>query len=202
MTASRCPECGATSLRERVVPYTVEHGGQSRVIQDRRTACEGCGHVGYVGSQISEHELAVAAVVREIDGLLSAAELQRIRLKYGFRQTDMERMLSTGPKTWTRWERGKVPQGKATDTLIRLIGDDPDIARRLMEQSGIDNPEAAAIFRQIEENARHLGRALMRAELRSLRDDASDEFADQLADRAFEAVRDVRRRALDGAKAA
>lgn len=164
--------------------------------------CQDCGHAGYAGSQISEHELAVAAAIREIDGLLSAADLQRIRLKYGFRQTDMERMLSTGSKTWTRWERGKVPQSKAADTLIRLIGDDPDIARRLMEQSGIDNPEAAAVFHQIEENAKHLGRTLIRAELRLLRDDASDEFANQLADRAFEAVRDVRRRALDDAKAA
>lgn len=202
MAANQCPECGHAAFGERIEPLTVEHNGQSRTIRDRGTVCGNCGHVGYVGSQISGHELAVAAVIRDIEGLLSAEELQRIRLKYRFRQTDMEQMLSTGPKTWTRWERGKVPQSKAADKLIRLLGEDPDVARRLMEQANIDNPDAAAVFRQIEDDARHLGRLLMRAEWRSLQEGDPDGFVDRLADRAFDAARDIRRRAMSDATAA
>jgi putative zinc finger/helix-turn-helix YgiT family protein len=122
--------------------------------------CAACGNVSYRNTQISEHELAVASAIREMEGLLSPAELLSIRLKYRLKQTDMEQMLSTGPKTWTRWERGKIPQSKAADQLIRLIADDPDIAHRLMVQAGINNAEATATFEQ--ELCRNLGDELIR----------------------------------------
>lgn len=194
MMADRCAECGERSLCERVAPFTVHHDGQSRDIQDRRTVCDSCKNVSYVGSQISEHELAVAAVIRDIEGLLSAVELQQIRAKYRFRQTDLEQMLSTGPKTWTRWERGKIPQSKAADKLIRLIGEDPEVARRLMEIARVENPEAAAVFQQIEESEKVLARAQMRAELRNLGTTDRDQLADRLADKAYDAARETRRR--------
>lgn len=193
MTVERCVACGAFALNERAVPFDFLHGGKSRVIQDRQTICGNCGNVSYVGQQVSDHQRAVASAIREMDGLLSAEALQQIRAKYRFKQTDMEAMLSTGPKTWTRWERGKVPQNKAADKLIRLIAEDPYVARRLMEQAGIDNPEAAAIFLRIDEDAKHIGRALVRAQLRRLQGADPDAIADQVADTAFETARAAQR---------
>jgi hypothetical protein len=114
----------------------------------------------------------------------------------------MEQMLSTGEKTWTRWERGKVPQGKAADKLIRLIAEDPDVARRLMEQSGIDNQDAAAAFARIEEDARRLSRALVRAEIRHLQDGETNMITEKVAEKVFEAARDIRRQAAAEASAA
>jgi putative zinc finger/helix-turn-helix YgiT family protein len=203
MTAERCLACGEQStIHELVVPLLVESGGKSKVIQDRRMVCERCNNVSYIGSQISEHERAVAAAVRELEGLLSAEELQRIRAKYRLKQTDMEQMLSTGPKTWTRWERGKVPQSKATDKLIRLIADDPDVARRLMELAGIINPDAATAFERIEADAKRISTAAIRAELRRLQGGDIEHVADNVADKAFESIRDARRQAAARAEAA
>ena len=146
-----CVVCGHSALVERVAPYTFVHNGKSYVIQDRHTYCSACENISYVGRQAEAHELAVAAKIREGEGLLSAEDLRRIRQKYALRQTDMEAMLSIGPKTWTRWERGKVPQSKAADTLIRLIDEDPDVARRLLEQAGVANPDADAVLVRIDE---------------------------------------------------
>ncbi len=202
MTDDRCVGCGERTLNERVVPLDVHHDGKCRVIQDRQTVCGNCGNVSYIGQQISDHQRAVASAVRDMDGLLSAEALQLIRRKYGFKQTDMEAMLSTGPKTWTRWERGKVPQAKATDKLIRLIAEDPCVARKLMEQAGIDNPDAAAIFLRIDENAKHLGRAVARAELRRLEGGNPDEIADRVADAAFETARGAHRQVTTFTEAA
>lgn len=192
--AETCVECGQAALAVRVVPFTVVHGNKEAVIQDERTVCGHCGTVSYVGEQASRHELAVAAKIREMDGLLSAEDLRRIRLKYGFRQTDMEAMLSVGPKTWTRWERGKVPQSKAADTLIRVLAADPEVARRLMEWAGIENPEALAIFARIDADMSRLAEANLRARIGQ--GDGGPDIGD-VAERAILALRDVRRGLMD-----
>ena len=164
--------------------------------------CNECGIISYVGSQISEHELSVAAAIRDIDGLLSADELRRIRAKYKFKQTDMEKMLSTGEKTWTRWERGKVPQGKAADKLLRIMSRDPKVARRLMEEAEIVNPDALAVFDDIDRRVYSVSHALFRAEFRRLEIDMKAIGADQMADEAFAMARDVLRRAEDACEEA
>jgi putative zinc finger/helix-turn-helix YgiT family protein len=185
-----CTACGNATLAERTAPFAFSHNGKECVIEDNQTVCEGCGAVSYAGEQISRHELAVAAKIREMEGLLSAEELRHIRLKYAFRQTDMEAMLSVGPKTWTRWERGKVPQSKAADTLIRVLADDPEVARRLMQQSGIDNPAAAEVFASIDEQTKQRAEASLRSQIAPWRPDVNIE---DLARRAIAAVRDARR---------
>ncbi|MCK2056803.1 type II TA system antitoxin MqsA family protein [Methylobacterium sp. 37f] len=162
MTMEACQACEAIAVSERVEPCVVERSGKSLTIQDRRMVCAECGNVSYQGSQISEHELAVANAIREMDGLLSAAELNAIRLKYRLRQADMEQILSTGPKTWTRWERGKVPQSKVADRYIRALARDPYLARREMLAAGVANPEAEAVFAQIEIDDRRRAHAVMR----------------------------------------
>lgn len=192
--AETCVECGQAALAIRVVPFTVIHGNKDGVIKDERTVCGHCGTVSYVGEQASRHELAVAAKIREMDGLLSAEDLRRIRLKYGFRQTDMEAMLSVGPKTWTRWERGKVPQSKAADTLIRVLAADPEVARRLMEWAGIENPEALAIFARIDADMSRLAEANLRARIGQ--GGGGPDIGD-VAERAILALRDVRRGLMD-----
>jgi putative zinc finger/helix-turn-helix YgiT family protein len=186
--AETCVECGQAALAVRVVPFTVVHGNKEALIQDEQTVCGHCGTVSYVGEQASRHELAVAAKIREMDGLLSAEDLRRIRLKYGFRQTDMEAMLSVGPKTWTRWERGKVPQSKAADTLIRVLAADPEVARRLMEWAGIDNPEALAIFARIDADMSRLAEANLRARIGGSND---EQKVRHMAMQAIDALRDA-----------
>lgn len=160
-----CTVCGNISLTEQAVPFAFSHGAKDCIIDDRQTVCGSCGTISYVGEQIGRHELAVAAKIREVDGLLSAGDLRCIRLKYAFRQTDMEAMLSVGPKTWTRWERGKVPQSKAADTLIRVIADDPEVARRLMQKARVDNPAALEVFVAIDKDTKRLAEASLRAQI-------------------------------------
>ncbi|TXN38916.1 MULTISPECIES: type II TA system antitoxin MqsA family protein [unclassified Methylobacterium] len=187
MTMEACQACEAIAVCERIEPFVVERSGKSLAIQDRRMVCVECGNVSYQGSQISEHELAVANAVREMDGLLSAAELNAIRLKYKLRQADMEQILSTGPKTWTRWERGKVPQSKVADRYIRALARDPYLARREMLAAGVVNPEAEGVFAQIELDDRKRAHAVMRDALGRRTEIDHERFAALAADAAFDA---------------
>ena len=202
MTGEQCPKCGQAGVQERVAPFAFEHGGKSMSIEDRQMFCENCGNISYAGKQISDHEYAVARAIREAEGLLSAEELRRIRSKYRLRQTDMEQMLSVGPKTWTRWERGKVPQSKAADKLIRLIAEDPDVAHRLMEQAAIDNPEAAEAFARIEADAWRVLLALLGVEPGKVRDRDVGLFTSRPAGEAFQTMRAARREAAARAETA
>jgi putative zinc finger/helix-turn-helix YgiT family protein len=184
-----CAACGEPTLTVRIEPFVFTHGGQTLSIDDEQSWCANCGTVSYIGEQISRHELAVAARIRQAEGLLSAEALRAVRMKYAFRQTDLEAMLSVGPKTWTRWERGKVPQSKAADTLIRLLAADPDIARRLMELAGIDNPAAKAVFARIEADTERLAEAELRAHVK---DWPHSSDPGQMVRRVIAAVREAR----------
>jgi putative zinc finger/helix-turn-helix YgiT family protein len=195
--ADLCVVCGNATLTEQIVSLAIVHGGHQGEIEDLQTICTSCGNVSYVGDQVSRHELAVAAKIRDMEGLLSAEELRRIRLKYAFRQTDLEAMLSIGPKTWTRWERGKVPQSKAADTLIRVLAEDPEVARRLMNQAGIENGAAADVFARIDEDMRRLAVANLSAQIGA---GMLEEDVGRVAARAIDAVRAARLE--QGAKAA
>lgn len=157
--------------------------------------CSSCENLSYQGSQISDHEYAVAAAECELAGLLSPKDLCRIRLKYKFKQTEMEQILSTGPKTWTRWERGKVPHSKAADKLIRVMAEYPDIARKLMEQAEVINPEATAVFDKIDRDTKRIARAALKAELSAeanISTDVIDVFVDRLSEQVFERMRSAR----------
>jgi len=195
MTVSACLKCGECAVRERRADLRIERSGREKIFSDWQMFCSSCENVSYEGHQISEHERARADAIRELEGLLSPDELLAIRTKYQLKQTDLEQMLSTGPKTWTRWERGKIPQSKAADTLIRIIATDPGVARWLMLQAGVDNPDADATFRRIELDARALTRAKLQAELGDQPSADLERYADHLADTAFDTVRDAHRQA-------
>ncbi len=185
--ADRCTECGREA--ESVVgEFIVEHSGQTRKVSDSYMQCVGCGVVSYVGAQISAHEHAVAACIREIDGLLSADELRAIRMKYSLRQIDLEKMLSTGPKTWTRWERGKVPQSKTADKLIRLLAINPSLVLRFMRDARIDNAEAEATLVQAEKDAKHAAWLSVRDEVEAAEGSVvSEDYVARVFDGAFSA---------------
>ena len=202
MSGVPCANCGEAKVRERIVPFLVEHAGASVSISDRQTFCDGCGTISYVGSQISEHELAHAAAIRAIDGLLSPQDLLKIRLKYRLKQTDMEQMLATGPKTWTRWERGKVPHSRATDKLIRLIAEDSQIAKRLFEDAKVNNAEAYAVFNEIQEAALRRASDLLKVQISQLGAFDNEEAAERIAYDWLGAVERLRHDATFRAEAA
>ena len=138
-----CSRCGGVSVEHRA-EFSFQHGGATLTFEDRQSRCGQCDTVTYKGDQISEHELAVANAIRRHEGLLTPQELRNIRVKYRMLQTDMEQMLNTGPKTWTRWERGKVTPSKSTDNLLRIFASDPSVALWMMRKAGVENADAKA----------------------------------------------------------
>jgi putative zinc finger/helix-turn-helix YgiT family protein len=162
----RCLKCGEDTMHERIAQMQHVQGSRTVLIEnDRHMFCESCGNVSYLGDQISEIELAVARKIREEDGLLSPEDLKAIRLKYNLTQAEMERLISAGPKTWVRWERGKVVQSKVADTLIRQIAEQPDLVRSLLSRSGVASAAAQQVLAAIDEGVEKQVAEMMRQRL-------------------------------------
>jgi putative zinc finger/helix-turn-helix YgiT family protein len=64
-------------------------------------------------------------------GLLTPEEIVAIRQKLGLSQSELERLFGLGSKVVTRWETGRVVQGKTADVALRLLALDPANLRRL-----------------------------------------------------------------------
>jgi putative zinc finger/helix-turn-helix YgiT family protein len=141
-----CVARGQPTLTEPVKPFEFHHGQKTAKVQDSQTVCGICGSVNYADAQASRHEFAIAARIVEMDGLPRPEELRDIRRQYAFQQTDLGAMLSVSPNSSTRWERGRLPQRKAADTLIRMLATNPEVARNLMEQTRVENPASATIL--------------------------------------------------------
>lgn len=156
-----------------------------RIEDDRHFACPSCGALAYEGTMLAEVQAKIAVRVRQEEGLLTPDELRAIRLKYGFTQAEMENLLNIGPKTWVRWERGKVVQAAAADQLIRVIAKNPEALRDLMHERGIQSDSAERILSELDD------RIQGRVEAR-LRDRFPDMPPDRLREMAAIAAREVR----------
>ena len=165
---NECVNCGEHKVTEEVGCFDVEYGGQKGSIEDRRMRCDACGNISYRGDQISTHEMAVAAKSRELGGLLSAQELANARKKYSLTQREMEMLLGTSPKTWIRWERGKVVQSKLADTVIRQVASDPRLTGNLMREAGIANQEAWSIIERFSMDERRVLELLLEERVGSI----------------------------------
>lgn len=135
MTGMRCAICGAEGLEKRHGTFVFEWPEGSAVATsafDDATwlVCTMCG----------EEELPPELIARieeeryRLEGLLSPAELRRVRHRVGLSQRGMARFLGVGEKTYTRWEAGLSPQTKSMDNLIRLADQHPEVLLEIEER--------------------------------------------------------------------
>ncbi len=153
MTSSpqKCSDCGEMAVVETVGRVTHKIRQREVTIDgERHLRCGGCGVISYRGDMLDESQHAIAARVRREDHLLSPDELRVIRLKYRLTQAEMEKVLTIGPKTWIRWERGKVVQCSAADQIIRQIAKNPEVLRDLMNTNAVRSEAAEAVLASMD----------------------------------------------------
>ena len=63
-----------------------------------------------------------------------------IRKNLGLSQTELEELFGLGDKVVTRWENGRVIQGRTADVALRLLEMVPDLLPRLRRKLGRSRP--------------------------------------------------------------
>jgi putative zinc finger/helix-turn-helix YgiT family protein len=95
--------------------------------------CQSCHESFLTPAQAHAYTCAVKDEVRRKHGLLSPKRVAEIRTKLNLSQHELEELLGLGPKVVVRWESGKVIQGGALDSLLRLLDREPRILEDLRQ---------------------------------------------------------------------
>ncbi len=98
--------------------------------------CEACGEEFFTPEQSRELSRRIKNQVREDLGLLSAERIVEIRKNLGVSQTELEELFGLGEKVVTRWENGRVIQGRTADVALRLLEMEPGSLPRLRKVLG------------------------------------------------------------------
>jgi putative zinc finger/helix-turn-helix YgiT family protein len=147
----RCPVCGTgTAKKVERKNYPARYNGEPVEVSGVEVFhCADCGEEFLTSEQARAMSVAVKNEVRKKLGLLSPERIAAIREKAGLTQAQLEEQLGLGPKVVVRWESGKVIQGRAADTVLRLLEREPQLVKDLQE---IEKQRC----KQQERNAPHL----------------------------------------------
>jgi len=105
------------------VPVVIENAEMYR--------CESCGEEFFAPEQSRELSRQIKNRVREDLGLLSPERIVEIRKNLRLSQAKMESLFGLGEKVVTRWENGRVIQGRTADVALRLLEMDPGLLPKL-----------------------------------------------------------------------
>lgn len=110
-----CHDCGEPAVLERG-PKRVPLGDHTVTVQAEYMRCSGCGEIYYRPGQMQTMQCAAVDILRQEEGLLSPAEIQAIRARYGFSEGDLEQLIRAFPPTpWSAGsEAGRLPPGRRT----------------------------------------------------------------------------------------
>jgi HTH-type transcriptional regulator/antitoxin MqsA len=127
-----CIMCGQDCATEQRENRTVDVGGYSVTLPDVYFHCSACDEKYHTGIQSKNFDKALIEARRRREGLLSGADIRRIRQSVGLSQAQLESALGIGAKTVIRWENNVGIQSKTVDDVLRLIEFDSENLRFLV----------------------------------------------------------------------
>jgi HTH-type transcriptional regulator/antitoxin MqsA len=122
-----CPLCGGGWLCEKAIEENFIYKGHSLTVPEYHVLeCPACGEAVVDKDSTRRAEKMLRDFGRQIDGLLAAADIKRIRRKLHLTQVQMATVLGGGLKGFARYENGQIIQSRAMDNLLRILDQFPE----------------------------------------------------------------------------
>lgn len=80
----------------------------------------------------------MVAFKKEVDGLLTGAEVHALREKLGLSQAEAAQVFGGGPVAFSKYENDDVAQSEAMDKLLRLAAELPGVFELLSRRAGLE----------------------------------------------------------------
>jgi|APLak6261674355_1056100.scaffolds.fasta_scaffold00149_11 HTH-type transcriptional regulator/antitoxin MqsA len=135
-----CPICGEGHLEYRVEKNSVEYNGHTALLDSHYSVCGLCGSEQASPNQTRDNKRAMMAFKKQVDGLLTGAELKVLRQRLGINQAQAAAIFGGGPVAFSKYENDDVMQSEAMDKLLRVASEFPDAFGYLAQKAGIDFP--------------------------------------------------------------
>lgn len=139
-----CPICGEGHLQTQVGKNSVEYKGQTADLDLHYSLCDACGSEQSNAGQLRANKRTMVAFKKQVDGLLTGAEVRALREKLGLNQTEAARAFGGGPVAFSKYESDDVAQSEAMDKLLRLAAELPVAFEMLARRAGL-TPVAADV---------------------------------------------------------
>jgi putative zinc finger/helix-turn-helix YgiT family protein len=137
----QCAICDSDRIKKIRKKFEARYNQTPMVIESAEMyRCESCGEEFFTPDQSRALSRQIKSQVREKLGLLSPERVVEIRKNLGLSQTELEELFGLGDKVVTRWENGRVIQGRTADVALRLLEMVPDLLPRLRRKLGRSRP--------------------------------------------------------------
>lgn len=121
VTKALCPICGEGHVTPGCDMVAHEYHGQSKLLPLYFTTCDTCTSESAGLEESRANKRAVLAFRKEVDGLLTGAEIRSLRDKYKLTQGQAAKLFGGGPVAFSKYENDDVAHSEAMDTLLRLV---------------------------------------------------------------------------------
>ena len=156
---TRCPICGAGHVTDHVEQAEAEYKGHKVQVPSHYQLCDACGSDFAGAAEMRANKRAMMAFRKQVDGLLSGAEIAALRERYKLNQKQAARLFGGGPVAFSKYENDDVAHSEAMDKLLRLVLRSEEAFWALVEQEGMTaelrpaKPASPIVFvRQISSN--------------------------------------------------
>lgn len=156
--AALCSICEAGTLVPQTAENEVTYKGHARTLPLLISVCEACGSEQTTAQQARDNKRAMLAFRKEIDGLLTGAELRALRERLGITQTQAAQLFGGGPVAFSKYENDDVAQSEAMDRLIRLAAEVPEAARWLARRAGVTELASSVTSQGFRDHMAAMGR--------------------------------------------
>ncbi len=132
-----CPICGEGHLTDHVDQVDAEYNGHTGKVPLHYQLCDVCMSDSAGAVQMRANKRGMIAFRKQVDGLLTGAEILALRKRYGLTQPQAARLFGGGPVAFSKYENDDVAHSEAMDKLLRLVLRSETAFWDLVEQEGM-----------------------------------------------------------------
>lgn len=132
-----CPICGEGHMTAHVDQVETEYKGRKGLVPLHYQLCDTCMSDSAGAFEMRANKRAVLAFRKQVDGLLTGAEIAALRARYKLNQKQAARLFGGGPVAFSKYENDDVAHSEAMDKLLRLVLRSEAAFWELVEQEGM-----------------------------------------------------------------
>ncbi len=131
-----CPLCEQGVLTEQQASESTVYKGVERMLPLYFACCSECGTEHADAKHLRANKRALQAFKKEVDGLLTGAQLRELRESLGLTQAQAAQVFGGGPVAFSKYESDDVAQSEGMDKLLRVAQAVPAAFAWLKEHAG------------------------------------------------------------------